>query len=267
MERALFQTQILKKEIMTLRTVHRVRSEEEALGKLSEASVLWLFTVLVMATLPSLLTVELFQQLPADARQGLLFRDDGRGGPLLVSVDPERLLADLTRKYLTKKWPGYLPRYYLLPKEFHDFSVEGRCPVPTAFDATLGWALGHCAACLVQTKMNGYLACVTDLLQAGNMWQAEGVRFEAFLDNLETGSSKGASVGPGAATLSSSSKEQSTPIVGGHAKGTSATTIGGTTVARSTTIGGTSASAFAPAARASSASAAAPRSGSPRPSP
>jgi len=158
---ALHQTEILKKELQELRTVHKVRSESEALERMSAESK------------------ELFQMLPADAKHSLLFLNDTRGLPLLPQVEPERLLAHLLQDHFREiEDSSFIARY-------HHIGVEGRCPVPTQFDATYGWALGHCAACLVQARKNGYVACITDLLQPTNMWGAYGIPFAALLKKVE----------------------------------------------------------------------------------
>lgn len=149
----------LRNELQALRTErNRVRSEEEASARLSTASR------------------ELFEMMPAEARHSLLFLNDLDGMPLLPTVEPERLLARLLQDHLREVYASesFIARY-------HHIGVEGRCPVPTQFDATFGWALGHCAAALVQAKKNGYIACISDLLQPPGMWSAHGVPFSALL--------------------------------------------------------------------------------------
>ncbi len=75
----------------------------------------------------------------------------------------------------------FLPAGDSFIARYHHISPEGRCPVPTQFDATLGWALGHCAAALVQSRKTGYIACAGDLLSPPSMWSAYGVPMTALL--------------------------------------------------------------------------------------
>lgn len=166
---ALDQVPKLKSEIKDIRHTHpRLRTSAKFAELLTDASR------------------ELFMQLPSNAKHSLTHAEDGNGNPLLPSVDPEKLLAELLETTLTDNYnsgDSFIARY-------HHISPEGRCPVPTQFDATLGWALGHCAAALVQSRKTGYLAALGDLLAHPTMWNAYGVPLATLFSSTAAGPTK-----------------------------------------------------------------------------
>lgn len=49
-----------------------------------------------------------------------------------------------------------------IPKR-HFFGYEGRCAMPSNFDASMCFALGKNAALMVKNKLNGYISCIKNL--------------------------------------------------------------------------------------------------------
>ena len=57
----------------------------------------------------------------------------------------------------------------------HFFGYEGRCGVPSTFDANYTYALGFNAAVLALNNCTGYLSSVRNLTRKPQQWQCGGV--------------------------------------------------------------------------------------------
>ncbi|OII71579.1 phosphofructokinase family protein [Cryptosporidium andersoni] len=64
----------------------------------------------------------------------------------------------------------------------HYLGYEGRCAMPSNFDANYCYALGHCAAALVYKGMNGYLALIRNLEENPINWQACGISITRIME-------------------------------------------------------------------------------------
>ena len=57
----------------------------------------------------------------------------------------------------------------------HFFGYEGRCGVPSSFDANYTYALGYNAAVLALNKCSGYLSSVRKLTKKPQDWECGGI--------------------------------------------------------------------------------------------
>ena len=57
----------------------------------------------------------------------------------------------------------------------HFFGYEGRCGVPSSFDANYTYALGYNAAALALNKCTGYLSSVRNLTKKPQQWVCGGI--------------------------------------------------------------------------------------------
>ncbi|EPR61774.1 phosphofructokinase domain-containing protein [Toxoplasma gondii GT1] len=114
-----------------------------------------------------------FRLLPAYARRSLMLQHDCRGRPLLPTIEAEALLAQRVEKELRKrKAAGDARCVETFTYRLHYLGQEGRCPLPTRFDCTLGYALGTVAGAIVSFGLTGYMACVRNVHLPLDCWEA-----------------------------------------------------------------------------------------------
>ncbi len=125
----------------------------------------------------SILTPEsntVFRSLPkAIARQLTLDRDP-HGNVQVSQIETEKLLIEMVGKRLAQlKAEGkYKGRFSAIN---HFFGYEGRCAIPSNFDADYTYSLGIVASSLIYEGKTGYMACVKNLTSPASEWQAAGV--------------------------------------------------------------------------------------------
>eukprot|EP00920_Eleutheroschizon_duboscqi_P001913 GHVT01004990.1.p1 GENE.GHVT01004990.1~~GHVT01004990.1.p1 ORF type:complete len:1120 (-),score=212.44 GHVT01004990.1:658-4017(-) len=113
---------------------------------------------------------QVFDSLPSSIRDQLLLDRDPHGNVQVAMIATERLLILMVQKELErKKHPG------LFNPEPHYFGYEGRCGMPSNFDANYCCALGHAAAALVDEGLTGYMAVVRHLHRPPAQWEPAGV--------------------------------------------------------------------------------------------
>jgi len=133
----------------------------------------------VQAKLPKEYT-SIFMSLPEKVRAQLLLERDSHGNLQVSQVPTEQLLVDMVAMKLKdmKTNPGkYEGKLQWTDKAFEKFSqfkfsalthflgYEGRCGVPSRFDASYTFNLGLTAGSLALAGHTGYMASVTDIDQ------------------------------------------------------------------------------------------------------
>jgi pyrophosphate--fructose-6-phosphate 1-phosphotransferase len=58
---------------------------------------------------------------------------------------------------------------------YHFFGYEGRCGIPSNFDANYSYALGYSAAILALNNLSGYMASVRNLTKPASQWTCGGI--------------------------------------------------------------------------------------------
>jgi len=127
----------------------------------------------ILTKLPKKLA-DLMRSLPdAIARQLMLDRDP-HGNVQVSLIETEKLLVEMIKKELAalKKAGKYTGKFSTIT---HFFGYEGRCGVPSTFDANYTYALGYNAAVLALNKCSGYLSSVRQLTRKAQDWQVGGV--------------------------------------------------------------------------------------------
>ncbi|MBO7394368.1 MAG: diphosphate--fructose-6-phosphate 1-phosphotransferase [Abditibacteriota bacterium] len=116
---------------------------------------------------------KVYASLPASAQQVLLTRDS-HGNVPLSQVETERLLIDLVgNKIKQLKAQGKTNAKFAAQNHF--FGYEGRCAMPTNFDADYCYSLGAAAAVLVRAGLTGYTVNVLNMTKDSDEWVAGGV--------------------------------------------------------------------------------------------
>lgn len=104
----------------------------------------------------------------------LLMERDPHGNVQVSKIETERLLIDLVEQELSKrkKMGSYTGSFNAQPLFF---GYEGRSCMPSNFDSQYCYALGYVAALLINSKLTGYMGCVTDLNLQVEQWGIAGV--------------------------------------------------------------------------------------------
>ena len=137
----------------------------------------------VQKTLPGHLHA-LWNQIPESFQSLLSFTRDSHGNLPVSQLDTERLLADMAADRIRQLSNQRTELETLLgqplsDEEFanaqnykfqaqsHFFGYEGRCGLPSTFDADYSYNLGIVAAALALEKRSGYMASVSELSNGG----------------------------------------------------------------------------------------------------
>lgn len=127
----------------------------------------------IISKLPAKLAA-LMQSLPAGIAAQLMLDRDPHGNVQVSLIETEKLLVEMLRTKLAdlKKAGKYNGKFSTIT---HFFGYEGRCGVPSSFDANYTYALGYNAAALALNGCNGYLSSVRNLTRKATQWQCGGV--------------------------------------------------------------------------------------------
>ncbi len=143
---------------------------EAALAKLSTLAEKKEF---ILGKLPKKLA-DLMKSLPAGIASQLMLDRDPHGNVQVSLIETEKLLVEMIKTRLAelKKAGKYTGKFSAIT---HFFGYEGRCGVPSTFDANYTYALGYNAAVLALNKCTGYLSSVKNLTKKSQDWVCGGV--------------------------------------------------------------------------------------------
>lgn len=116
----------------------------------------------------------LMKSLPAGIASQLMLDRDPHGNVQVSLIETEKLLVEMLRVKLAemKKAGKYNGKFSAIT---HFFGYEGRCGVPSTFDANYTYALGYNAAVLALNKCSGYLSSVRKLTKKAKDWECGGI--------------------------------------------------------------------------------------------
>lgn len=112
--------------------------------------------------------------LPVQIREQLLGDREATGYVQVAKIATERLLILMVEQELVKRTDYNMDCWNRM---HHYFGYEGRCAMPSNFDANYCYNLGYTASCLIEHERNGYMASVKELVQDVSMWVPYGVPF------------------------------------------------------------------------------------------
>ena len=115
-----------------------------------------------------------YRDLPKGIAKQLTMDRDPHGNVQVSLIETEKLLIEMVAKRLaTLKANGiYHGKFSALN---HFFGYEGRCAIPSNFDADYCYTLGNAAAILIVNGKTGYMASVKNLTKSADEWIAGGV--------------------------------------------------------------------------------------------
>ncbi len=120
-----------------------------------------------------------FNNLPENIQKQLLLDRDPHGNVQVSHINTESLVAEMVKKELKeRKFEGRFSPV------LHFFGYEGRAGLPSNFDATYTYALGHVAALLINHGYSGYMAAVQNLKAPSEEWVVKGIPITSML-NME----------------------------------------------------------------------------------
>lgn len=114
-----------------------------------------------------------FQRLPVSIQLELLLDRDPHGNVQVARIETEKLMIKLVEAELEhrREQGRYHGKFAGLP---HYFGYEGRCGLPTNFDATYCYALGQAAGALISRGATGLMATVARLAGPAQQWAVGG---------------------------------------------------------------------------------------------
>lgn len=107
-----------------------------------------------------------FEELPEKIQDQLLLTRDPHGNVTVSQIETEYLLVEMVSQKL-KDIPFKVVRHF--------FGYEGRCGMPSNFDANYCYNLGRLAALLLQHKKTGYMCCISNLTKPASTWEAKAL--------------------------------------------------------------------------------------------
>lgn len=115
-----------------------------------------------------------FNSLPSLIKAQLLMDRDPHGNVQVSKIETEKLLIEMVKENLKKlkaegKYNGKFS------EQAHFFGYEGRCAMPSNFDADYCYSLGYNAFALILAGLTGYLSSVKNLTAPASEWKAGGV--------------------------------------------------------------------------------------------
>ncbi|MBQ0137352.1 MAG: diphosphate--fructose-6-phosphate 1-phosphotransferase [Bacteroidales bacterium] len=120
------------------------------------------------------ISCDLYRSLPKAIAKQLTMDRDPHGNVQVSLIETEKLLIEMVGKKLAQmKAAGtYVGKF---ATQHHFFGYEGRCAIPSNFDADYCYSLGQTATQLIVAGKTGYMAVVRNLTKPAAEWIAGGV--------------------------------------------------------------------------------------------
>ncbi|MDR2067339.1 MAG: diphosphate--fructose-6-phosphate 1-phosphotransferase [Endomicrobium sp.] len=130
----------------------------------------------------------LISELPIGIASELMSERDPHGNVVVSLIETEKLLIEMIRKKLSelKKKGKYNGKFASIT---HFFGYEGRCGMPSNFDANYTYALGFNAAMLLLNGFSGYMSYIKNLIKPIKDWECGGLPLTMMM-NIEKRSGK-----------------------------------------------------------------------------
>ena len=124
-----------------------------------------------------------FATLPMEIKMQLTMDRDPHGNVQVSRIETEKLLVELVKNKLAawKKEGRYTGKF---STQTHFFGYEGRCSMPSNFDADYCYSLGYNAASIISTGKTGYMSSVRNLTEPAEKWIAGAIPLTAMM-NME----------------------------------------------------------------------------------
>ncbi|TVU28446.1 hypothetical protein EJB05_19963 [Eragrostis curvula] len=125
---------------------------------------------------------KLFEILPPSIQEQLMLERDPHGNVQVAKIETEKMLIDMVETELGKrKSEGKYKGNFIGQSHFLG-EYEGRCGLPTNFDASYCYALGYGAGALLQFGKTGLISSVGNLAAPVAEWSVGGTALTSLMD-------------------------------------------------------------------------------------
>ena len=118
-----------------------------------------------------------FASLPQTIQLQLTNDRDPHGNVQVSLIETEKLLVELVKAKLKK-----MPEKVKFSAQTHFFGYEGRCSVPSNFDADYCYSLGYNAAAIIGAGKTAYMSYISNLVAPAGQWKAGAVPLTAMMN-------------------------------------------------------------------------------------
>ncbi|KAE7995348.1 hypothetical protein FH972_000157 [Carpinus fangiana] len=126
-------------------------------------------------------SLQLFEFLPQAIQEQLMLERDPHGNVQVARIETEKMLIQMVETELEKrKQEGAYNAQF--KGQSHFFGYEGRCGLPSNFDASYCYALGYAAGALLHYGKTGLISSVGNLSAPVEEWTAGGTALTALMD-------------------------------------------------------------------------------------
>ncbi|XVF27957.1 hypothetical protein REPUB_Repub14bG0153800 [Reevesia pubescens] len=126
-------------------------------------------------------SLKLFEFLPQAIQEQLMLERDPHGNVQVAKIETEKMLIQMVETELEKrKQEGSYKGNF--KGQSHFFGYEGRCGLPTNFDASYCYALGYGAGALLHGGKTGLISSVGNLAAPVEEWTVGGTALTSLMD-------------------------------------------------------------------------------------
>uniref|UniRef100_A0A6N2KWX5 Pyrophosphate--fructose 6-phosphate 1-phosphotransferase subunit beta n=1 Tax=Salix viminalis TaxID=40686 RepID=A0A6N2KWX5_SALVM len=126
-------------------------------------------------------SLQLFEFLPPAIQEQLMLERDPHGNVQVAKIETEKMLIQMVETELEKR--KQMGQYNGNFKgQSHFFGYEGRCGLPTNFDAAYCYALGYGAGALLHSGKTGLISSVANLGAPVAEWTVGGTALTSLMD-------------------------------------------------------------------------------------
>ncbi|KAE8708920.1 Pyrophosphate--fructose 6-phosphate 1-phosphotransferase subunit beta [Hibiscus syriacus] len=126
-------------------------------------------------------SLKLFDFLPQAIQEQLMLERDPHGNVQVAKIETEKMLIQMVETELEKrKQEGSYKADF--KGQSHFFGYEGRCGLPTNFDASYCYALGYGAGALLHSGKTGLISSVGNLCAPVEEWTVGGTALTSMMD-------------------------------------------------------------------------------------
>ncbi|GAA0170719.1 carbohydrate kinase [Lithospermum erythrorhizon] len=125
--------------------------------------------------------LDLFELLPPAIQEQLLLERDPHGNVQVAKIETEKMLIQMVETELQQRKQAGAYNGEFQGKS-HFFGYEGRCGLPSNFDATYCYALGYGAGALLHSGKTGLISSVGNLAAPVEEWTVGGTALTSLMD-------------------------------------------------------------------------------------
>lgn len=126
-------------------------------------------------------SLQLFEFLPQAIQAQLLLERDPHGNVQVAKIETEKMLIEMVDTELESRRKQGLYKNQFRGQS-HFLGYEGRCGLPSNFDANYCYALGYAAGALLHSGKTGLISSVGNLSAPVEKWTVSGTALTSLMD-------------------------------------------------------------------------------------